>query len=142
MRPPVYATANRDLSRAGISLQSITQPLADDHTGQMVASILVNFDPYQSRENGKHTARAMKENARQGFWNGSLSPFEYHTVEAERRGEKVKKSLAIFEPEAAIVRRIFAMHLGIEGRQGGVDRVGWRDPKPTDVGGKRPDGYR
>ena len=28
----------------------------------------------------------MKENARQGFWNGARSPFGYEAVEAERRG--------------------------------------------------------
>jgi len=84
-----YAAAIRDLSRAGITLQSLTQPLGDDHTGRMVSSILVSFDAYQSRENGKHTARAMKENARQGFWNGSLPPFGYRTVEAGRRGDKI-----------------------------------------------------
>src|SRR5690349_3967533 len=33
-----YAAAKRDLTRAGISLHSMTQPLGDDHTGQMVAS--------------------------------------------------------------------------------------------------------
>jgi site-specific DNA recombinase len=32
------------------------------------------FDEYQSKENAKHTLRAMKENARQGFWNGALPP--------------------------------------------------------------------
>ena len=31
-------------------------------------------DEYQSKENAKHTLRAMKENARQGFWNGALPP--------------------------------------------------------------------
>ena len=31
--------------------------------------------------------RAMKENARQGFWNGSLPPIGYRVVEAaEQRG--------------------------------------------------------
>ena len=118
-----YATAKRDLARAGIALHSLTQPLGDDHTGQMVSSILVSFDAYQSRENGKHTSRAMKENARQGFWNGSLPPFGYRTVEAGRRGEKVKKALAIFEPEADIVRRIFAMYLGVAGRQYGIKAI-------------------
>ena len=118
-----YAAAKRDLTRAGISLHSMTQPLGEDHTGQMVASILVTFDAYQSRENGKHTSRAMKENARQGFWNGSLPPFGYHTVEAGRRGEKLKKALAVLETEAAVVRRIFAMYLGLEGRQYGVKAI-------------------
>jgi hypothetical protein len=41
-------------------------------------------------------------------------------VEAERRGDKVKKVLAILENEAEIVRRIYAMYLGIEGRQFGI----------------------
>jgi hypothetical protein len=31
----------------------------------------VQFDDYQSKENAKHTLRAMKENARQGYWNGT-----------------------------------------------------------------------
>ncbi len=118
-----YAVAKRDLTRAGIGLQSLTQPLGDDHTGQMVASILVTFDAYQSRENGKHTARAMKENARQGFWNGSLPPFGYQVVEAGRRGEKVKKSLAVLASKAEVVRRVYAMYLGIEGRQYGVKAI-------------------
>ena len=118
-----YAVATRDLVRAGIALHSLTQPLGDDHTGRMVSSILVSFDAYQSRENGKHTSRAMKENARQGFWNGSLPPFGYRTIEAGRRGEKVKKALDIFEPEADIVRRIFAMYLGVAGRQYGIKAI-------------------
>jgi site-specific DNA recombinase len=118
-----YATATRDLERAGIALHSLTQPVGNDHTGQMMSSILVNFDAYQSRENGKHTSRAMKENARQGFWNGSLPPFGYRTIEADRRGEKVKKALAMFEPEAEIVRRIFSMYLGLEGRQYGIKGI-------------------
>ena len=34
----------------------------------------------------------MKENARQGFWNGSTVPLGYRLVEVERRGTKIKKS--------------------------------------------------
>jgi site-specific DNA recombinase len=40
-------------------------------------------------ENGKHTLRAMKENARRGYMNGSKVPYGYHGVEVE--GAKVKK---------------------------------------------------
>ena len=92
-----YATAKRDLARAGIALHSLTQPLGDDHTGQMVSSILVSFDAYQSRENGKHTSRAMKENARQGFWNGSL-PVRISDNRSRSPRREIKKALAIFEP--------------------------------------------
>lgn len=78
-----YAIAKRTLNKAGITDQSITQPLADDPTGQMVESILVAFDAYTSKEIGEHTARAMKENARHGFWNGSRPPLGYDVIGAE-----------------------------------------------------------
>jgi DNA invertase Pin-like site-specific DNA recombinase len=38
----------------------------------MMRQIMALFDEYQSKENAKHVMRALKENARQGFWNGSL----------------------------------------------------------------------
>lgn len=34
---------------------------------QIMRKIMTLFDEHQSKENGKHTLRAMKENARQGF---------------------------------------------------------------------------
>ena len=105
------------------SRQVFQQLLADDPTGQMVESILVAFDAYTSKEIGKHTARAMKENARQGFWNGSRPPFGYQVVEAEQRGQKVKKRLEIVPAEAALVRRIFGLYQGAEGVQLGVKAI-------------------
>ena len=119
----IHTTATRTLKKAGITLHSLSQPLTDDSTGDLARDILANFDAYQSRENGKHTSRAMKENARQGFWNGSVPPFGYQTAEAERRGDKVKKKLAILDEEAAIVRPIHAMYLGMEGRQLGTKAI-------------------
>ena len=71
------------------------------------------FDEYQSKENSKHTLRAMKENTRQGYFNGSRPPFGYKTVEVETvsiKGKK-KKRLAIDEHEAATVRKIFDLYL-------------------------------
>jgi site-specific DNA recombinase len=118
-----YYMACRILERAGITLHSLTQPLNPDPTGDLVRSILVSFDSYQSLENAKHTSRAMKENARQGFWNGSKPPFGYQTIEAGHRGDKIKKTLGILPGEAEIVRRIFAMYLGMEGRQFGVKAI-------------------
>ena len=40
----------------------------------MMRQIMALFDEYQSKENAKHTLRAMRENARQGYWNGSRPP--------------------------------------------------------------------
>jgi site-specific DNA recombinase len=61
----------RRLAKNGVRLVSITQELGDDPMSNMIRHIMALFDEYQSRENAKHTLRAMKENARQGFWNGS-----------------------------------------------------------------------
>jgi DNA invertase Pin-like site-specific DNA recombinase len=58
----------RRLAKNGVRLASITQELGDDPMSNMIRQIMALFDEYQSRENAKHTLRAMKENARQGFW--------------------------------------------------------------------------
>ena len=42
---------SRGLNKAGINVQSITQPLSDDPAGQMVENILVAFDAYTSTGN-------------------------------------------------------------------------------------------
>lgn len=113
----------RKLRKAGVEVQSITQDFRDDPTGNLIRQIVGSFDEYQSRENGKHTLRAMQENARQGFFNGSVPPFGYQAVAAEKRGAKVKKVLAVHEPEAAIVRRIFDLALGGCGMPLGVKAI-------------------
>src|SRR5450631_4034879 len=56
----------------GVCLVSITQELGDDPMSNMIRQIIALFDEYQSKENAKHALRAMKENARQGFWNDHL----------------------------------------------------------------------
>src|SRR5271166_1535296 len=113
----------RKLRKAGVVLVSVTQEFQDDTTGNLIRQILGSFDEYQSRENAKHTLRAMQENARQGFWNGSLPPFGYRTVGAEKRGQKLKKVLAIDEAEAEVVRCIFNLALGRAGMPLGVKAI-------------------
>ena len=83
----------RKLAKNGVRLVSITQELGDDPMSAMMRKIMALFDEYQSRENAKHTLRAMKENARQGFWNGSRPPLGYRVYVAEQRGAKLKKKL-------------------------------------------------
>lgn len=58
-----------------------------------------------SSDDSKHTLRAMNENARRGFFNGSRPPFGYHVTETEAQGArgKRKKQLDIDPAEAAIV---------------------------------------
>jgi DNA invertase Pin-like site-specific DNA recombinase len=85
----------RKLAKNGVRLVSITQEMGDDPMHVMMRQIMALFDEYQSKENAKHVLRALKENARQGFWNGSLPPIGYRVVAAEQRGAKVKKKLEV-----------------------------------------------
>ena len=115
----------RNLKRCGVRVVSITQQTSDDPSGEMIRRIFSVFDEYQSKENGKHTLRAMRENARQGFFNGSQPPVGYHAVEVELPGNKGrKKRLEIDVPESAVVNRVFDLYLhGDRGRDFGVQGV-------------------
>ncbi|MEQ1509283.1 MAG: recombinase family protein [Sphingopyxis sp.] len=108
----------RKLAKNGVKLVSITQEMGDDPMHVMMRQIMALFDEYQSKENAKHVIRALKENARQGFWNGALPPIGYRTVAAETRGQKVKKKLEIDPFHADTVRLIYRLALEGDGTRG------------------------
>ena len=111
----------RRLAKNGVRLVSITQELGDDPMSNMIRQIMALFDEYQSKENAKHTLRAMKENARQGFWNGSLPPIGYRIVEAaEQHGHRTKKTLEIDPIQAETVRLIFRLARDGDGSSGSM----------------------
>ena len=95
-----------------------SQEMGDDPMHVMMRQIMALFDEYQSKENAKHVLRALKENARQGFWNGSLPPIGYRVVAAEQRGAKVKKKLEIDPLHADTVRLIYRLALEGDGTSG------------------------
>ncbi len=103
----------RKLAKHGVRVVSITQPVGDESepVHAMMRKVIALFDEYQSKENAKHVIRSMKENARQGFWNGSMAPLGYRLVEADKRGTKVKKKLDVDPVEAETVRLIFKLYL-------------------------------
>jgi site-specific DNA recombinase len=113
----------RKLRKCGVEVVSITQQFENDPTGNLLRQFLGLFDEYQSRENSKHTLRAMRENARQDFWNGAHAPFGYEIVEAERRGATAKKRPAILETEAVVVRQIYDLAIGRHGPTLGVKAI-------------------
>lgn len=108
----------RRLAKAGVRLISITQELGDDPAQVMMRQVIALFDEYQSRENAKHVLRAMNENARQGFYNGSPVPLGYRTEEVEKRGTRAKKKLVIDPVEAETVKLIFQLYRHGDGRSG------------------------
>lgn len=133
----------RQLRKAGVSLISITQDIGQDASGEFIRKVLNVFDEHQSRENAKHVHRAMLENARQGFWNGSRPPYGYDVVVVERRGNRDKKVLVINDREADIIREIYGLATGSQGRPMGVAAIAihlnsrgeTRRGRPFDTGG-------
>ena len=99
----------RKLKRAGVTIIAVTQEVGADAEGDLVRSVLANFDEYQSRQTGKFTRDTMLKNAAAGYWNGSVPPFGYQTEIVEMRGDKAKKKLAIHPVESAVVIDIFRM---------------------------------
>ena len=81
------------LRKAGVKVvttRSRHQEVLDHPTEILLEGILEQFDQYESDMNGFHTLRAMKENARQGYFNGSKPKFGFMAVteDGQRQGEK------------------------------------------------------
>jgi site-specific DNA recombinase len=108
----------RKLRKHGVEVVSTTQPTGTDPSQELMRQIIGVFDEYTSRENGKNVSRAMRESAKQGFWNGATPPLGYRIVEAERRGTKIKKKLAIDPAQAELVRQMFDLYLHGDGSSG------------------------
>jgi site-specific DNA recombinase len=110
--------AIRKLRKHGVEVVSVTQPTGDDHSRELMRQLIGVFDEHTSREISKNTTRAMRESAKQGFWNGATPPLGYKIIEAERRGQKIKKKLAIDTVEAETVKLIYAIYLDGDGTTG------------------------
>lgn len=122
-----FGVYERKLGKNKVKVISITQQTGDDSAGEMMRRIINTFDEYNSKENSKHTSRAMKENARQGFFNGSKPPFGYIAASTETDGShgRKKKKLQINEAEAGIVRMIYDFYLqGHHGKVMGIKEIG------------------
>jgi site-specific DNA recombinase len=116
----------RVLKKVGVKIVSITQETSDDAAGEMASKLFSLFDEYQSKENAKHTQRAMQENARQGYWNGSVPPFGFRTATTDTVGNRgrLKRRLEIDPVEAQIVKKIYELYLtGHDGQVLGMKSI-------------------
>ena len=112
------------LKKDGVRVVSITQEVSDDPTGTFVEGIFELQDQYESQINGFHTLRGMKENARQGNFNGSRPPFGYQVETFDGPGGKPKRRLTPDPVEAETVRFIFRAYVdGIDGRRMGTKKL-------------------
>ena len=115
----------RDLANHGTQLISITQPIGDDPSGDMLRMFINIFDEHNSRETSKHVSRSMQENARQGFWNGGKPPFGFRPIAVSMRGVSVKKKLEISPVESEYVLLIYKLYLEGDGKSGplGIKKI-------------------
>ena len=113
-----FAFYARELMQHGVQVISMTQETGEGAQGELMRQILSSFDEYQSAETAKHVSRTMNENARRGFWNGSVPPLGYQTYVAEWAGAKAKKKLEINAEEAEIVKLIFRLYVYGDGKTG------------------------
>lgn len=121
-----FGVYERKLAKNKVKVISITQPTSDDAGGEMMRRIINLFDEHQSKEISKHVSRSMKENARQGYFNGSRAPFGYQSVTTDIAGSRGrrKKKLEIDEVEADVVRRVYDLYLnGWEGQTMGCKEI-------------------
>jgi len=108
----------RRLEKHGVAVVSITQEVSEGTGGEITRRVIALMDEMRSKEDAKHVSRGMQENARQGFWNGAPPPFGYRAVAAEKRGDKIKKKLAIEPKDAETVKLIFSLFLEGDGATG------------------------
>lgn len=121
-----FGMYERRLAKNKVKVISITQPTSDDTNGEMMRRIICLFDEHQSKEISKHVSRSMKENARQGYFNGSRAPFGYQAVATDKAGSRgrQKKKLEIDQAEAEVVRLIYRLYLeGVSGRLMGLKEI-------------------
>ena len=121
-----FGVYERKLAKNKVKVISITQPTSDDAAGEMMRRIICMFDEHQSKEISKHVSRAMKENARQGYFNGSRAPFGYcaSSMEVAASRGRQKKKLVIENAEADVVRLAYRLYLdGLNGRSMGLKEI-------------------
>ncbi|WP_158547545.1 recombinase family protein [Rhodovulum sp. 12E13] len=108
----------QQLRKLGIRLISISEETDDTPTGRMVRGMFALNDEILSYKISRDVSRSLRENARQGFWCGSTPPYGYCLEDAERRGARVKRRLAVDPVESELVRQVYRLYLSGNGSSG------------------------
>ncbi len=103
------------LRRLGVRVLAVCQETTDDVTGRLHEHIHEDFDEYESEINGLRTSAALAEVARQGFFPAPKAPFGFEKKRIEIKAGMFRSILAVYEPEASIVREIFQLYLANNG---------------------------
>ena len=106
------------LRRAGVRVIAIQQPVSDDAHGHLLETVFEAFDQFESEINGVRVGAAMRENARQGNFNGSVAPYGFRVVKTEIRPSVFRGKLEPCTEEIAIVREVLRMYVAGSGAKG------------------------
>ncbi len=116
MRDAAKARVRKEqLRRQGVRVVSVQQPVEDDATGRFVEGMFELIDQLESEQIGRRTRAGMRQNAINGFWNGSAPPFGYRVVSVPGPGGAMKRKLQVEPSEAELVGRVFALYLANNG---------------------------
>ena len=96
------------LRRKGIRVVSITEHADDSPTGKLMEAIIESVDEFYSENLAQEVTRGMREAASRGFWVSSRVPYGYSRVLVPD-GAKQRPKLAVAEPAATVVRRLFTL---------------------------------
>ncbi len=107
----------RKLEKKGIRVLSASQEIDEGPSGTLMAAIYAAFDQYESDMNAYRTMAAMRENATQGFFNGSKAPFGFMVI--KKSNGKAEKCVIVPNPdEVDIVREVFQIFVNGKGAKG------------------------
>ncbi len=116
MRDAAKARVRKEqLRRQGVRVVSVQQPVEDDATGRFVEGMFELIDQLESEQIGRRTRAGMRQNAINGYWNGSAPPFGFRAVQVPGPGGKAKRKLQVDPSEAELVGRVFALYLANNG---------------------------
>ena len=116
---------HRTLSQHGVQIVSISETVVGDPS-EFLRKFTEVFDEYQRKEHSHNVTRAMCQNARQGFSNGSRALFGFKVVSSDLAGTRgrIRKRLEIEVIEAEVVREIYRLYLhGLDGKMMGVKEI-------------------
>jgi len=104
----------QELKQAGVEIGYVLGEYPDTPEGRLNKHVKATIAEYEREKIAERTMRARRDKARDGYViTRSRPPYGYRAVEGE-------KSLAVYEPEARIVRLIFTWYTVGDGAEGPV----------------------
>ena len=119
------------LRKLGVQVVSISEPIDNSPTGQMLEGIIEVMDEFYSKNLAQDVVRGMREAVSRGFSVSSGAPYGFRRVQVNDGG-KMRAKLEPDEARAPVIRRIYddACHcLGVKEIASRLNQDGVASPK-------------